>query len=846
MNNITFFKISGKNELKYLTQEDIKKNLDKIYSMLSELENENIGDEIKKYFSKKIKKSNNELMIIILDIINRYIKQYHLTFNNDSFYDIINDYLSTPNQNEFILNKKNSNDLIKVLSYIFIQMKKYKIKKFEILNNKIKELNLDKINVKQYYYNTNYSNNQSNKFINSATISYIPNINNNKIYNYPYSNSKEKFNFSLPIELIILLYKLKDIQKLTINIEETDQKRKLENIIISLNFKWLFPNINYIEFDLIDEELQKGLNQVFDIRISSLLNKRTGEIKLKSTNYDNKYKRNESFLPFGYISLLNKDFSPFNNKNKNFNKNNKFQLTDNQVIDYLYNDNNNDSFPNSTYDNSESYDNEKDFSDSYERISSIVPIISPENKNYFINDDNFSNISTKVILENFILKNIHPFENIIFLCDSISFFKNIHKLKLSFNDTFSNEIEMMLNKKNINITQFNFLIFFYKFDRLKELIIDFNSIDSISFEKILSIIQRNRYLEKIHISFFTPEENYSPTNLLKLYTSYKLSIRKLINEQQNELSSNLFKNFQYNEIDYFLIGRKFNKNFEDNFSHFFYIIQTRTNLKELLIFLDTPTIIITNSFYINILTKTIFNLFAWLALCKNSIKIFSIICPFLNLNSTIYPQIIDLFDETIMKENNIIEKLSIQFQFYNISNLFNLISFNLKYLFLGDLDIESFYCFIESYSNKEFILKSKLISIKLGLNMTIIHYSKIEKPLKDFLLNTPKYLEEKILLSSIEILDYKKLIELHKIMYYKDKTKNICIQISNSSSENNHNVLIELHHQIQNFLFNIGFAFNRNPLKMINKKTIRNKIKQFFQIPKNRKIFYCHDKRYNY
>ena len=94
MNNITFFKISGKNELKYLTQEDIKKNLDKIYSMLSELENENIGDEIKKYFSKKIKKSNNELMIIILDIINRYIKQYHLTFNNDSFYDIINDYFN--------------------------------------------------------------------------------------------------------------------------------------------------------------------------------------------------------------------------------------------------------------------------------------------------------------------------------------------------------------------------------------------------------------------------------------------------------------------------------------------------------------------------------------------------------------------------------------------------------------------------------------------------------------------------------------------------------------------------------------------------------------------------------
>ena len=150
MNNITFFKISSKNELKYLTQEDIKPHLDKIYSMLSELENEKIGNEIKKYFSKSIPKYNNsDLIIINFEIINGYIKQNNLTFNNDSFYDIINTYLSTPNQNEFILNKKNINDLIKVLSYSFIQMKKFKIKKYEILINKIKELNLKKIQIKK-------------------------------------------------------------------------------------------------------------------------------------------------------------------------------------------------------------------------------------------------------------------------------------------------------------------------------------------------------------------------------------------------------------------------------------------------------------------------------------------------------------------------------------------------------------------------------------------------------------------------------------------------------------------------------------------------------------------------
>ena len=45
--------------------------------------------------------------------------------------------------------------------------------------------------------------------------------------------------------------------------------------------------------------------------------KRREKIKLKSKNYNNKYKRNDSFLLFGYISLLNKNYVLLNN-NKNF------------------------------------------------------------------------------------------------------------------------------------------------------------------------------------------------------------------------------------------------------------------------------------------------------------------------------------------------------------------------------------------------------------------------------------------------------------------------------------------------------------------------------------------------
>ncbi len=408
MTNITFFKISGKNELKFLTEEDKKQNMEKIYSMLFELQNEKIGNEINKYISTRIPKFDKDSISISNEIMKVYIKDYQINFKNESFNEIINKLLSNPNQKEFIINKKNNSDLTKILCCCFSQFKNYKIKKINDLESKIKEVDIEKVYVEQYYSNNNYYRNNSISFMNKTFSTYK--IQNGK-YLYPTVTSEKKPKFSLPIELIILLCKFKDITKFIINLEGTDHKRKLENVLICLNINWLFPKLNEIEFNFIDEDIQKGLNQIYDMRISQILNNK--EILLKSTNYDNKYKRNDSFLPFGYISLLNKNYFPLNN-NKNFIKNNK--LNEKQVNDFLYNDNNNDSFPNLTYDNTESY--EKDYLD--ERISSIIPFISPEKKNDFINNDDSNNISTTIILENFILKNIHPFENIIFLYDSIS------------------------------------------------------------------------------------------------------------------------------------------------------------------------------------------------------------------------------------------------------------------------------------------------------------------------------------------------------------------------------------------------------------------------------------------
>ena len=88
---------------------------------------------------------------------------------------------------------------------------------------------------------------------------------------YPKSNIKNTVNDYLPIELILLLSKLKNIKILLFQIKKIDEQFTKMAIFILINIKWLFTNeIEEIKFDLGNEEMQKELNDLFNERTSEL------------------------------------------------------------------------------------------------------------------------------------------------------------------------------------------------------------------------------------------------------------------------------------------------------------------------------------------------------------------------------------------------------------------------------------------------------------------------------------------------------------------------------------------------------------------------------------------------
>ena len=70
-----------------------------------------------------------------------------------------------------------------------------------------------------------------------------------------------------------------------------------------------------------------------------------------------------------------------------------------------------------------------------------------------------------------------------------------------------------------SINNFHFLNFFIKkMKELNEFNIEFNSLDYLTFYKLLSLIQKNEKMVSLQISFFSSLITYTPQYLYKLYT----------------------------------------------------------------------------------------------------------------------------------------------------------------------------------------------------------------------------------------------------------------------------------------------------------------------------------------
>ncbi len=385
MDDLNYLRIDGKNELKFISNENNTKELLVLYTSLVSIEDSNIGNGINRYINNLFPNKGKDKIIQSNTICEKYKEK----FNNILNYldDSVNRILSFNSTNLFIFNEKNITDLNNMLIYIFDLIKEYKIYKisnYEDLKSKIAIINNQKINVINSFFKDNksfktfVSNNslKIKKSTNSKTLIdlntfYDSNSNKSTMISnlIPNKYSHEKINqkYILPIELIIILNKLSSINKLNYQICNIDKKTKYQILLILLNKDWIFPNVKEIEFDINANELQKELNEIYE----NQLNKK---VRFDARIYDFKRNNKISWNAINEISL-------FNNYNEN-------------LISRLSFPSNNEEFNDVNIDV-----NSFSINDDLENSFNYIDIIKNKNQNFKNDDDrNNKNLKNKIII----------------------------------------------------------------------------------------------------------------------------------------------------------------------------------------------------------------------------------------------------------------------------------------------------------------------------------------------------------------------------------------------------------------------------------------------------------------
>ena len=699
-----YIKINSKNNLNFVIDESDESEFEnlELKSTVATFEEEIIGKQLLKFTNKFLPKEKD-----YIKMNNEQNKIFNKQFQSEKneLHSTILRILSTDYKDIFVFNYTNINDICRILSKSFNEIRKLKIETGEIFLSLVKNIKFekynfmeclnqqkldnlkctvsataDKIDQRENNENKGIYHIDTKKFYNSSKIK-----NNNcnfltqDCFNYPKDNSDTK---ELPIELILLLSKLKDVKTLVFQIKNIDEQLLKKNIFVLLNIEWLFPSLSEISLDLDNDELQKDLNEVFELRARDLYTKyaQNKNLYYYSNDYhartinlwdpesdiyfddfienlNTNYKLNDPPTEENsstYDNLICNIFNEFDHKTNlkyiapiKFNKNYDINYQNVQQSDDIdENDNLNDSIDN------------KDNNPNFNKRVSIMPSNSmhtnlPNFNNMELNQKyeelkKAKQLTTPKIVTEYVKDKISSFEMILLFGWFLKKLKNLEKLSLYFQDSFSYELELMLNYFDICYNNFHFLLLNNKLNNLREVDFSFNSLDNKSFESILGIINKNKKIFSLKISFFTPDKNFQQSGLFKLCSSMNISIRNIFRELKTDLSKN--NNCKNKDIDYFILNHKLLNYFESNMRKLFILLRQKPALKEIIFRLDLPSLILSSEKYLLTLIKFILNLLCFISFEKNLIKELKILSPELILDCNKYPFIKEFFNELLPDE----------------------------------------------------------------------------------------------------------------------------------------------------------------------------------------------------
>ena len=734
---LNYIKIDSKNEIKLLDTDDFATEINLLFSTVEDYEQYKIAKKIGKDIEKNFP-DNSELLKHNIEFSKKFIKIIKQD-KRKNFNASVKRILSIDFKNVFIFNYTNINDVCSILALLFSECKKYKITSMDDLKNIINKINLRKydfyrlyldyskkkqrnsithLNTSLTFYsetikkvnNSNNNNWSKKKLENNIKNNYVLNVENNysndedtkkqitrNIFIYPEYNKMGNKDpclneTELPIELIILLSKFKEVNCLVFQIQSIEKNYiNLANFLLS-NIDWLFTKgIEEIKFDICNENIQQELDKAYEIITEDLYHKYNinktkfyydGNYRARSVNcwiaesdifFEQKKMRKNDYT---YKTQMTEDsiviedhicniYNAYGNLTNiryipqiNFSIKNIFKqpIPDSAISSKYFEDFNiSYNLNNNTIDLLNESASIFDLDIEENKISLKKSIKMNENNNQVIND---IEIPSTLVNINLIYK--EHFKMILMYSYYLGkYLKNIKRLSLFFQNSFSYELYINY-KTDLNTELTHFLIFLNKIEFLKEINFSFNSLDDKSFEYILGMIKRNIELSKLRISFFTPDINYYDNILFNLCSSKKIDLNTLFSEF-SEFQKKSEKN-KRKKINEYILEEKLLNSFINNLCNLSNLLklQILKNLEELIFRFDIPLPLINNQKYKMVIIKFIINILIMITFQPNRTNTFKILAPNLEINCNKMPFIRTFFQEISInkdiKNNNELDK----------------------------------------------------------------------------------------------------------------------------------------------------------------------------------------------
>ena len=481
----------------------------------------------------------------------------------------------------------------------------------------------------------------------------------------------------IPNELLLLIEAFKNVKILEISIEEAIHESILTYLLILLNCDWLFSCVLDLYLNLSCLKLSKEVMNVYKKKF-------------------NKF----------YGDFLNSD-----------------ELTDSQIIDKIIENI-----------KKEEEERKKDKNSEKNKISKKAEKEALKLKEKKTKE--FNEMLSK-LYTNIIKNNTNIFEALLLIVYFVKKLTFINKLVINIPDGYNIEINDYLTSKGIpNIKNIQFIDFLSTINNLRELNVKLNSMEATTFEKILYMIKNNLNLKKLKLNFFPDEKEYFSTyQLLKIEENNFL--REMLKKNYENKNSALLGLLIYDDIkDEYNLRKKILNNLQKSLEHFFVLLQMmeeKSNLDSLSLEINKPFNLIDKSFFW-ILLKLFLNILLEFNRELLNLKEFEFITPYFNLDNNYYSFLETFFNGINLNfKNKSMIHFHIQCQITNISNLSNIISYNLTTLSIGDLDYISFKSLVSFFHSKEFVENSKLKKLSITLGKAIVVFRECKDEINDLI-----------------------------------------------------------------------------------------------------------------